>query len=126
MSSDATTGLIRALVENLENAPEDWESFAMIVSFFEGEFSGAAGYAYSPDGSIAAVTVDPWAVKSAVADYTDSHYTAGAPLPVKFLVQFDRSLGRFEVTFEDMDDTRWQVTPRTFKTLREELRPRFD
>ncbi len=33
MSEDVTVNLIRTLVENLENAPEQWVSLAMVLGF---------------------------------------------------------------------------------------------
>lgn len=129
MSANVTADLIRALVENMEGPGGDWdgwESLAMILEFPDGEFNSAHGYAYSPGDVISAVASDPWAVKAAVKAYTDSYYKPGEPLPVKMLVQFDRTSGRYNVAFEDTDETRWKVTPRNFRQLREELRPKFD
>lgn len=44
---------------------------------------------------------------------------------MKILVQFDRTKGKYGLTFEDADETRWKVTPRNFKELRftEDCRP---
>jgi hypothetical protein len=47
-------------------------------------------------------------------------------LPRKILVQFDRTTGKYDITFEETDEARWKVTPRNFRELREELRPKFD
>jgi hypothetical protein len=129
VSSDVTIDLVRALIENMEGPSGDWdgwESLAMILEFPEGKFNEAHGYAYSPGGAISAVASDPWAVAPAVNAYTDSYYKPGEALPVQLLIQFDRTSGRYNVTFEDTDETRWKVTPRNFKELREELRPKFD
>ena len=125
MSGDVSAGLIRALIENMRNANSDWESLAIILEFPEGTFNGAHGYLYSPGGVISAVASDPWAVRPAVNAYTDSQYEPGETLPLKLLVQFDRTKGTYEMTFEDTDETRWKVTPRNYKELREELRPQF-
>ena len=57
--------------------------------------------------------------RSAVTDDRD-------PLPAAILVQFDRMSGRYEVTFEDADPTRWQVTPANIGSVGEQLRPAFD
>lgn len=126
MPDDVSAGLIRSLIKNMSNASSDWESLAMILEFPDGKFNEAHGYAYSPGGVISAVASDPWAVVPAVDAYTDSHYEPGETLPLKLLVQFDRTNGAYEVTFEDTDETRWKVTPRSYKELREELRPNFD
>ena len=56
----------------------------------------------------------------------DSYFTQGEERPLKLLVQFDRTLGAFEVTFEDADPTRWKVTPANIDSMSEELRPTFD
>ena len=72
-----------------------------------------------------AVTVSPYDIRPAVKAYTDQHYAQGESLPVSLLVQFDRGTGRFEVTFEDTDEDRWRVTPATFSSIRDELRPNF-
>lgn len=128
MTNDMTD-LVRALVENLNGPTDewrDWTALAMILEFGDDGFYSAHGYAYSEGGVIAAVACDPWVVRDAVKAFTDSRYSPGEALPVKVLVQFDRTSGRYNVEFEDTDETRWKVTPRTFRTLREELRPRFN
>lgn len=126
MSSNVTADLIRTLIENMSSASGDWESLAMILEFPEGKFNEAHGYLYSPGGVISAVASDAWAVAPAVDAYTDGYYKPGEALPVKLLVQFDRTTGKYEVAFEDTDETRWKATPRNFRELREELRPKFD
>lgn len=129
MTGDVTADLIRALVDTVEEpsrVPGDWESLAIILEFPDGEFNSAHGYLYSPGGVITAVASDPWAVRAAVRAYTDSHYGPGEVLPLKVLVQFDRASGRYDITFEETDEARWDVTPRTFRELREQLRPSFD
>ncbi|CAM3486783.1 hypothetical protein [Stackebrandtia soli] len=126
MSNNVSADLIRALIENMGGAADDWSSLAMILEFDEGRFYSAHGYAYSPGGTISAVASDAWSVKSAVDAHTASYFSPGEALPVKILVQFDRTLGKYKVTFEDVDMARWKVTPRNFKELREELRPTFD
>lgn len=57
--------------------------------------------------------------------YTESYYKPDQPLPVKLLVQFDRVSGKYEVTFEDTDVSRWKVVPANIDEIREELRPNF-
>ena len=126
MSSDVTVDLIRALIENMKGERDDWESLAMVIDFSGGRFSGTHGYAYSPDGSISAVASHPFHVESAVNAYTESLYKPGAALPVAILVQFDRTKGEYEVTFEDSDVSRWKVTPANIDEIREKLRPKFE
>lgn len=126
MASDVTVDLVRALIENMQGHRGDWEALAMILEFPDGRFNSAHGYAYSPGDVISAVASHPRAVAPAVAAYTASYYQPEAPLPRKLLVQFDRTSGKYEITFEDKDESRWEVTPHTLLTLREELRPKFD
>jgi hypothetical protein len=45
---------------------------------------------------------------------------------VKILVQYDRTTGKYEMTFEDTDEGRWAVKPANYRQVREELRPKFD
>ncbi|WP_143733589.1 hypothetical protein [Microbacterium sp. RU33B] len=126
---DATAGLLRTLVDTMDGPVVDregWESFALILEFPDGAFNEAHGYVYSPDGVISAVACDPWLVAPAVKAYTDGCYPVGDALPRKILVQFDRATGRYMTTFEETDEARWKATPRTFRELREELRPTFD
>lgn len=128
MTATVIGDLIRAVLENVEDAPagsEGWVALAVVLEFPEGVFNEAHGYLYGAEGSIWPIAADPWAVKAAVAAYTESHYRPGEPLPRKILLQFDRTTGRYEVTFEETDEDRWAVTPRTFRTVREELRPKF-
>lgn len=129
MAGDATTELIRALIGSLDGPDADldgWKSVSVVLEFPDGEFNSAHGYLYSPDGSISLVAADPWAVKAAVKAYTDGYYAPGEPLPRKILVQFDRSTGKYDIRFEETDAARWKATPKNFRELREELRPKLD
>ena len=129
MAGNVTADLIRALIDNMGGPSVDrdgWESLAFILEFPDGQFNGAHGYLYSPGGVTSAVASDPRAVRPAVNAYTDSYYKPGEVLPRKILVQLDRTTGEYNMTFEEMDEARWKVTPRNFKELREELRPKFD
>ena len=129
MAGNVTADLIRSLIDNAGGPGVDWdgwESLAIILEFPEGEFNEAHGYLYSPDGVISAVASDPWAVKAAVTAWTDSYCKPDEALPRKILVQFDRTTGKYTTTFEETDEARWKVTPRNFRELREELRPKLD
>ena len=126
MTDDVTTGLIRALVDNLTGVDKEWQALSMVLDFAGGRFSGTHGYAYPDDGSIAAVASHPYYAKAAVNAYLESHYKPGDPLPAAILVQFDRTSGQYEVTFEDTDATRWRVTPANIGSMGEQLRPAFD
>lgn len=125
MSANVTADLLRSLIEHMSGADDDWESLAMILDFHDDGFTGAHGYAYPSGGRIYAVASHPRQVQPAVKAYTDSYYKPGEALPVAILVQLDRASGKYEVTFEDQDASRWKVTSRNFKELREELRPKF-
>ncbi|RSN48034.1 hypothetical protein DMC64_12545 [Amycolatopsis sp. WAC 04197] len=65
------------------------------------------------------------ATGAAVDAYRGGYYRPGDKLPVKILVQFDRTAGKYEVTFEDTDEDRWAVKPKNFRTMREQLRPKL-
>ncbi|MCC2028757.1 hypothetical protein [Microbacterium tenebrionis] len=129
MSENVTADLLHALVDHMDGPDidrEGWASLAMILEFPDGAFNEAHGYLYSPDGTISAVAADAWAVKPAVDAYMGSYFKDGDALPVQVLVQLDRTNGKYNVTFEDTDETRWKMTPRNRKVFREELRPTFD
>lgn len=125
MANDVTADLIHALVDNMRGTADDWQSLSIVISFDDDRISGTSGYAYSPDGVISAVASRPSGVQPAVEAYTASYYKPGEPLPVKLLVQFDRTTGKYEVTFEDTDVSRWNVSAANIEQLREELRPKF-
>lgn len=125
---DPVADLIRSFVQNLEDPAGglgDWASTAFVLEFPDGRFNSAHGYLYAADGWISPVAADPWAVGTAVDAYLDSHYQPADARPRAILVQFDRTSGRYQVQFEDTDEHRWNATPRTFRQLREELRPRL-
>lgn len=124
--TDVTVDLVRALVDNMAGAVADWESLAMILEFPDGEFNEAHGYLYSPGDVVTPVASDPWAVTAAVQAYTDGYYKPGETLPVQLLLQFDRTNGKYAVTFEDTDERRWKASARNHRELREQLRPKFD
>ncbi|MGO2518536.1 MAG: hypothetical protein ACTH8F_00285 [Microbacterium sp.] len=129
MSEDVTVDLLHALVDHM-NGPdmdgEGWASMAMILEFPDGLFNEAHGFLYSPDGTISPVAAGTHAVKPAVSAYTSSYFAAGEALPVQMLVQLDRTKGKYVVTFEDTDATRWKMTPRNRNEFHATLRPTFD
>ena len=128
-SNELTVNLIRALVENMADghdaALNDWQLLSMIIGSYEGQLNSTSGYAYLADGTITAVASSFNAIKPALDAYMESYYKSGEKLPVAVLVQFDRTTGKYSVTFEDTDEDRWKVTPRNFKEIREELRPQL-
>jgi len=126
MSTDTSEALVIEVARQLKHAPEEWESFTMLLTTYENRFSGVGGWAYGPGDALTAASAEPWALREAVDAYMADHYAPGAPLPVAILVQFERATGRYEITLEDHDELRWKPKPHNYKTLREELRPRFE
>lgn len=128
MPEDASVALVRSLVENLQGSQlrDDWSSFAIVLTFEDGDLVDSHGYAYSPGGEVSAASVRSSWVREAVFGYLRGHFGPEDELPKKLLVQFDRTKGRYGVTFEDEDESRWDVTPANYKDVREQLRPSFD
>lgn len=126
MSSDVTADLIRAIIDNMRGAADDWVSLAMVIDFSGQRVGGTHGYAYSPDGAVSAVASRPSAIIPAVDAYAASYYQPDEAWPVKLLIQFDRTNGKYEITFEDKDVSRWKVTPANIDEIPEQLRPNFD
>jgi hypothetical protein len=126
MSDDVTAGLIRALVENMKGAGDDWASLAMVLDLSGGRIRGTHGYAYSPDGTVSAVASRPSGIRLAVDAYLECYVEPDQEPPVAILVQLGRTSGTYEVTFEHDDAARWKVTPANLETISEVLRPTFD
>lgn len=126
MSNDPAVELVRALIEHLRGAEDhDWASLAMVVDLGGSRVRNTSGFTYSPD-AVAAVASRPSGIQPAVQAFLESRYPEGEDLPVTFLLQFERTTGRYEVVFEDTDPARWKVTPANLDDVREVLRPRFD
>jgi hypothetical protein len=126
MSDDVTAGLIRALVENMKGAGDDWASLAMVLDLSGGRIRGTHGYAYSPDGTVSAVASRPSGIRLAVDAYLECYVEPDQEPPLAILVQLGRTSGTYEVTFEHDDAARWKVTPANLETISEVLRPTFD
>lgn len=126
MSDDVTAGLIRALVENMKGAGDDWASLSMVLDLSGGRIRGTHGYAYSPDGTVSAVASRPSGIRLAVDAYLECYVEPGQEPPVAILVQLGRTSGTYEVTFEHDDAARWKVTPANLEKISEVLRPTFD
>ena len=126
MSDDVTAGLIRALVENMKGAGDDWASLAMVLDLSGGRIRGTHGYAYSPDGTVSAVASRPSGIRLAVDAYLECYVEPDQEPPVAILVQLGRTSGTYEVTFEHDDAARWKVTPANLEKISEVLRPTFD
>lgn len=133
-ADDVTVDLVRSLVQAI-NEPSlitemtgpvgDWESCAIVLEFGDG-YRSASGYAYPADGTVVPVACDWASIEAEVHAYLRSYYEPGDLLPVTILVQFERTTGRYRVTFEDTDEERWKTRPRNFREMRELLRPSFD
>lgn len=133
MSSDTTVELVKSLARTMQGRSRitepsgpvtDWEAMAMVLEFGDG-FRSAHGYAYS-SGDVTTPVSCRWDdIRETVDAYLDSLYQPGDKLPVKILVQFDRTNGQYDVTFEDSDESRWKITPRNVDELPGELRPNF-
>ena len=126
MSEDATVALVRALVENMEGAADDWESLSFVLALNDARLYEVYGYTYNADESISAVVVRARLVRPQLADYFEGYYGEDESRPVRLLVQLVRATGTYEITFEDTDDSRWAVTADNLATIREELRPQLD
>jgi hypothetical protein len=126
MSDDVTAGLIRALVENMKGAGDDWASLAMVLDLSGGRIRGTHGYAYSPDGTVSAVASRPSGIRLAVDAYLECYVEPDQEPPLAILVQLGRTSGTYEVTFEHDDAARWKVTPANLEKISEVLRPTFD
>ena len=125
MPEAVTAGLIRALIENMKGARDDWASLAMVIDLSGGRISGTHGYAYSPDGTVSAVASRPSGIRPALEAYLRSVERPEQEPPAAILLQLDRDSGTYEVTFEDVDPARWKVTPSNLEKISEELRPNF-
>lgn len=125
MSGDASTHLIRAIVDHMRGAPEQWAGLALVIELRGGRIRATHGFAYLPDGTSEAIAARPSGVQPALDAYLSATYRPDQEPPVQLLVQFDRDAGRYEITFEDADAARWQVTPLNVDEVREQLRPRL-
>jgi hypothetical protein len=91
MAQDAAAELVRALVDHMKGADDDWGSLSMVVVLDGGRFRSTYGYAYGTGETVSAVASHPLGVNDAVLNYLVSHF--GPEPPVKLLVQFDRTTG---------------------------------
>ncbi|WP_404437442.1 hypothetical protein LG322_02200 [Microbacterium aerolatum] len=125
MSNDVSIELIRAIVENLRRADDEWESLAMVIELSDGRVSGTYGYTYGPADRVGATSARPSTIEQEATAYLNGYFKAGEPWPVKLLVQFDRTKREYEIVFEDTDASRWNVSPSNLDEIRQELRPKF-
>ncbi len=118
--------MINVIVKD-DNAFElDWVSFTLILELREdGRPSGTNGYLFTKLGDFEPFATTPRLLRPSIAAYFQEVYGDTQP-PIKMLLQFDRASGRFNVQFEDKDESRWQVRPADIHGYIEELRPKFD
>ena len=106
--------------------PEDWESFALVIGVRpDGRYSDSYGFAYGSSGWVRPVSADPDVVRDPLVAFMKDRYPDAATMPVKVLFQLRLSDGAYDVTFEDSDRTRWQVTPLNYAQVPAELKPNF-
>lgn len=118
--------LIEAIISHMQGARDDWASLSMVITLGGGRLSETSGYAYSRDGTVSAIASRPSRIRPAVDAYLADRYPGGEPLPEKFLVQYDRDAGAYQITFEDTDPMRWKVSPDNVDAVRRELKPNLD
>lgn len=126
MPHDPVIDLVRDLVAHMAGRPEEWDTFAMVIRLDGGRLSGTWGYAYSADGAATPVASRPSAIKPALDAFLADRYGADGTLPAQILLQYDRTTRNYQLTFEDTDATRWQVTPDNVDEVAAQLRPRED
>ncbi|MCG7626737.1 MULTISPECIES: hypothetical protein [Rhodobacterales] len=123
---NAIEEMVKATVGYHEAFGQDWVSFGLVVEVKEdGRPHGTNGYLFKSDGDFEAISVKPRLLRPSIAAYLQEVYGDTQP-PIKMLLQFDRASGRFNVQFEDKDESRWQVRPADIHGYIEELRPKFD
>lgn len=121
-SGDASVDLVRAIAGTIK---VEWDAFAMAFQFGDG-YRSASGYAYAGDGAPIAISA-PWdELERPVYEYLGQHLQDGDRLPAALLVQFDATVGAYEVTWEDEDEDRWHVVAANVDQLPEQMRPAFD
>ena len=127
MSDDPSVELIRTLIESLDDDELDdgWESVAFVLTLKDGRLVQGPGFGYGPGDVVSPVAADPWDSKEAVNAYLASCLHPGDEFPVQLLVQYDRTTGKYEITFEDTDSSRWQVTVANMDAVREQLQPHW-
>lgn len=116
--------LIDLTAKELENRGAGWEEFSVVWGIAnDGEANDSWGFWFAtPASDPQAFGVPPWDVEQELLSYLDELYPGGN-YPIRALLQFNRTTGRYNVDFEDSDTTRWQVTPANLDQAREALRP---
>ena len=127
MSDTPIISLLHTVVDHFINVPDDWTaiSLVMLIDTQRGRCEGTSGYAYHGDDGYTPIAASPRAVQESLFEYLASQYGANDALPAAVLLQFDRSTGHYEVTFEDSNKERWKVSPDNVTTMQETLRPAF-
>ena len=118
--------LVKVIAQGDDAFNGNWTSFSLLIGLDgDGDPHNAYGYLYKPDGDFEAISTNLFAIELPVMAYLKSVYGKG-PYPIKFLIQFDRNSGRFNIEFEDKNPNRWAVTPADIHGFIESLRPKFD
>ena len=131
---DLLVVLMHAIVDGIDQTqlqrgkrlPDDWESFALVIDVrADGTYASSHGFAYGGLDWVRPVSVDPDFVRDPLLAFMRDRYAGDDVMPVKVLFQLRLSDGSYDLTFEDSDRSRWQVTPLNFVDVRTELRPQF-
>lgn len=126
-SNSESVALVKSIVQNLSDADHaaEWSAISIVVGIYDSDIVETYGYLYSAEGEFTAASVDTEAIVGEVFAYLETYFKAGDVLPIKILVQYDRNVGKYEITFEDTSESRWEIRPTNFQTVIEELRPRL-
>lgn len=118
--------LVKVIAQGDDAFNGNWTSFSLVIGLDgDGDPHNAYGYLYKPDGDFEAISTNLFAIELPMMAYLKSVYGKG-PYPIKLLIQFDRTSGRFNIEFEDKNPNRWAVTPADIHGFIESLRPKFD
>lgn len=127
-SIDVSVALIESIVHNMMAPGDDWSSVAVVIDVNNGALPATqtAGFLYSDTAFLRPVAVGAYQIGPAVRAYMESYFSEGESWPVKILVQFEQTTGRYQVLFEETDTERWELKPGVRDEVREEIRPVFD
>lgn len=119
---DTTVDLIREIALSASSVTELWESFSCVFTFKDGDVHAIA-FAYVPGGAVASFEPNLKYLNEPLERYLVEYFGAGAKPPIQLLVQYEKNHGRYNVQFEDFDDSRWTITQDNVVERIKELRP---
>ena len=120
------SNLIGVIVQNHKAFECPWSAFSIVIGFDDdGDPDSSYGYLYKSDGDFEAISAGIRAIRPFMSAYLSTAYE-NESFPLKLLLQFDRTSGRFNIEFEDNNPNRWAVTPANIHGFIESLRPKFD